>query len=229
MFDGCENVIVDFDCPENTGTWAESHTDAILVQMTDRPNFSLSEARNAGARNASGEFLFFIDADTILTPEFFEQVFQTIDESSFVSLRGRSKGQGGVIVAPAKAFLDIGGYDEVFSGWGVEDNDIYLRLSKILEPRFIEASLAGQIDHGDSKRTENYTVESINQSEQRNELYRRLRSVFISYALDESSLPRRRRLMSLAGKIQSLTGTFILRRLLNLILLMTPENKKRQS
>ena len=226
--DACENVIVDFDCPERTAAWAKANTDATVVRMTKRPKFNLSEARNVGAAMASGKFLLFIDADTLLTPQFFEAVFATIDENSFVSLQGRCKGQGGVIIVPANAFLNIGGYDEVFSGWGVEDNDIYTRLSKILEPRFIDASLAEQIAHSDEERTENYAAESINRSEQRNELYRRLRSIFVSYVLDETNLPRRKKLMAVAGKIQAFTGTFFLRRFLNLLVLMTPKRQKRR-
>lgn len=93
-----------------------------------------------------------------------------------------------MIIAPTKPFLSIGGPDEVYSRWGVEDNGLYLLLSKVYEPRSIKASMVVLFDQSDSTRTENYVVESINRSEQKNELYRRRKSIVVSHSLEEGNL-----------------------------------------
>lgn len=58
----CEIVVVDDDSSDDTGLIAHCHG-ALVVPVQRR---HIAAARNAGARAASGEILFFVDADTLV-------------------------------------------------------------------------------------------------------------------------------------------------------------------
>ena len=62
-----EVIVVDYGCEQGTAAWVkENYPKAKVVQVSDDPVFSLAIARNAGAKNASHEFLGFIDADVVI-------------------------------------------------------------------------------------------------------------------------------------------------------------------
>ena len=51
--------------------FASSHTDTVVIH---RKNGGVSAARNAGIREASGEYIGFVDADDTLAPDYFEKL-----------------------------------------------------------------------------------------------------------------------------------------------------------
>ena len=72
---GLDVVLVDYDCPEGAGAWAEAaHPDVRVVKVRDRPLFNLSEARNLGAAAADTDWLVFLDADVGVTADFAREV-----------------------------------------------------------------------------------------------------------------------------------------------------------
>ncbi len=122
-----EVIVVDFDCPAGTADVVEAEFPAArVVRVTNKPIWNASEARNAGAAAATGEFLFFIDADIILAPGITQKI-TTIDGNKYGEFIGSNDVRGTCIV-PADAFRAINGYDEVMLGSAAEDLDLYGRL-----------------------------------------------------------------------------------------------------
>ena len=59
-------IVVDYSCPDGTGDWVEANVPAAqVVRVTDDPGFSLTRARNIGARHAGTDWLVFADADIV--------------------------------------------------------------------------------------------------------------------------------------------------------------------
>ena len=62
-----EVIVVDYDCPDGTSAWAaENYPDVRVVKVDSAPLFHQANARNVGAASASGNWLFFMDADILM-------------------------------------------------------------------------------------------------------------------------------------------------------------------
>lgn len=120
-----------------------------------RQFWSRAHAVNVGITAASGQYLVIVDIDLIYPPHFAAAMLQKIDEQSFVQYQcyylppeisdyerlafdksypypvNSISESGGLIAVPRHAMYEIGGFDEYFKVWGVEDMDLKKRLRKI--------------------------------------------------------------------------------------------------
>lgn len=120
-----------------------------------RQFWSRAHAVNIGITAASGQYLVIVDIDLIYPPHFAAAMLQKIDEQSFVQYQcyylppevsdyerldfdksypypvNSISESGGLIAVPRHAMYEIGGFDEYFKVWGVEDMDLKKRLRKI--------------------------------------------------------------------------------------------------
>ncbi|MEA1927460.1 MAG: glycosyltransferase [Candidatus Auribacterota bacterium] len=166
-----EYVVVDYDCPEGTAGWVKSRPDdrIVVVKIHNRHFFNQSHSRNLGARFATGEILVFIDADTILEPDFLSSVRKKLRGNSFLTtsmaLAGEKDygsgaglmGYGGIIGCWKKDWEAIRGFDESMVGWGGEDDDFRRRLrGRGLTPLLFDLTLCQAMDHDENSRTEFY-------------------------------------------------------------------------
>lgn len=62
--------------------WAANDNRIILI---DQSNKGLSEARNTGIKNSSGEYLTFIDSDDYITPDYIEYLYGLLKRDNFRS------------------------------------------------------------------------------------------------------------------------------------------------
>lgn len=68
----CENIVVDWSCPDNCGDWVEKNfPDVKVIRVTGHSTFNHSQSRNIGFEYATGEFICQADADLIINPSFF--------------------------------------------------------------------------------------------------------------------------------------------------------------
>jgi len=116
-----EVIVVDYGCPEGTADWVKKNYPQVkIVRVDDDPGFCLSCARNAGARAVKSDWICFIDADILVQPGFVAWMRNQLEPNSFYRtpmIDGKWDACGSFIVSRV-AFERIGGYDEVFRGWG---------------------------------------------------------------------------------------------------------------
>jgi glycosyltransferase involved in cell wall biosynthesis len=122
---------------------------------SQRQFWSRAHAINVGIQKAKGQYLIVVDVDLIYPPYFAAVMQQKINESSFIQYQcyylpdkvsdydhlsfdnthdypvNSIAESGGLIAVPRRAMYEIGGFDEYFKVWGVEDMDLKKRLRKI--------------------------------------------------------------------------------------------------
>ena len=197
-----EVIVVDYGCPQNTKDWVRSHyPSVIVVEVNDDPVFSLSRARNKGSQSAKGDFLLFTDADVLLEQDLGQWIFENITPGVYCTVQqtGNSPLSGTVICAQ-QDFNSVGGYDEVFRGWGWEDLDLYFRLGKVglVEKKFASDYLRA-IEHSNEERqisTEHGGHGSIRQAMFVGRLYTHVKRDYHALTSQEMSLDVRHRLMA---------------------------------
>lgn len=169
-----EVIVVDYDCPDGTAVWVEEHYPQVrVVKITDAPAFNLSRARNRGAAEAAGEWLLFIDADTLIPPDFVSRVYSTLRAGNYYHPHRRHFNTAGTFICARADFLVLEGYDEALRTWGGEDRDIYYRLEHFLNranPGFPGEWLI-PILHSDADRVRFSEATDIAASQRANRLY----------------------------------------------------------
>lgn len=117
-------------------------------------SWSRSHALNIGGQLAKGNFLYFTDIDLLFHPNYIQHLntIKQLDQhiytrvyylpeefTSFDNLYtdnvyyykqceiSHTSGKG-ILLCSKEVFCEIGGYDEYYCDWGIEDNDIYIRL-----------------------------------------------------------------------------------------------------
>ena len=165
-----EIVLVDWSCPQNCGDWASKYEGISVVRVPGQEHFNLSKARNAGARQAKGDWLCFIDGDVIVRPNFSAEILKLAAEGKYVTFGTTLEmGLSGMTLCSRKDFESIRGYDEKLEGWGWEDSDFKMRLSKPgLTEVGLNAELALHIPHGDAERVMFYSQKDKKESNSKN-------------------------------------------------------------
>ncbi len=114
--------------------------------------WSRAHALNLGILQAKGSFLVIVDIDLIYPPHFADLLKKKIDDNTFVQYQcyympekqqdyqnldfskvypykvSSTEFAAGLIAIPKEKMYAIGGYDEYFKVWGVEDMDLKKRL-----------------------------------------------------------------------------------------------------
>jgi len=149
LFD--EYILVDYACPEKSGDWASKNFD-VKVCFINKNGFNLSEARNAGAAAATHEWLFFTDADIILSPDVASYIDKS-QEDIFYSFN--IPFCQGTILCRKNDFLRVSGFDtSLCKGYGYDDIDFRRRLEKInVKEILLPNSMIKHIDHSNDLRT----------------------------------------------------------------------------
>lgn len=144
-----EIIVVDNDSRDGTKQVAEAFGAKVILEK----EHNISRVRNTGAENATGEFLIFVDADTLVPEALLQQITAVMeDEKCFggaVSVEYKdvkrkwmksylsgwkfwdtvfNMKQGALQFCRKFVFVELGGYDQtIFMG---EDIEFYWRLSK---------------------------------------------------------------------------------------------------
>ena len=127
-----EIIVVDNNSTDNTAELARQAG----AQVVFEPVNQIGRARNTGAAVATGGWLLFVDADSILNPELFGDILRLIEEGRIVGCGSAIKMQGlpwwasavlrlwtatsvlfhwaagALVVSRADAFRDVGGFDQ---------------------------------------------------------------------------------------------------------------------
>jgi glycosyltransferase involved in cell wall biosynthesis len=82
-----EIVVVDNNSTDNTATLARDAGAIVVFESVNQ----ISRARNTGARHAQGKYLFFVDADTLVSPALIRTALTLLESGSVIG--------GGAVVA----------------------------------------------------------------------------------------------------------------------------------
>lgn len=139
--------------------WAKNNATGIMVEAK---GFNLSAARNIGAAQCKADWILFADADTIFESNFFDEL--NLEAGCYYT--GEPHCSGNCIVKRE----DFIGYDENFIGYGGEDVDLYIGLTrkKLIKKQLFNFSY---IMHNDFERLRNYKGEKKWEQQKRNILY----------------------------------------------------------
>ena len=160
--------LVDYDCPDASGDWVEQH--AFLGSVVERlgkpaKRFHKTRALNLGAARAAREgarVLVFVDADMLIEPGFARGIAERMRERHFLiaGLNGQHDRPGltGLLACNVEDFRRVGGFNEHFRDWGLEDIEMRLRLNLRGGCTFgrVPVELMATIPHSDARRTEHY-------------------------------------------------------------------------
>ena len=70
----CEVIVVDNNSQDNTSQIAEEYGAAVFFEKINQ----ISRARNRGGKHAAGEYLIFLDADTIIKPDTLKRALKNL-------------------------------------------------------------------------------------------------------------------------------------------------------
>lgn len=74
-----EIILVDDGSPDNCGKMADGYAkEDKRIKVIHKPNGGLSDARNAGMAEATGDYLMFIDSDDMMMPDAINKMMQKI-------------------------------------------------------------------------------------------------------------------------------------------------------
>lgn len=150
----CECIVVDYDCPDHASDWvAQRHPSVCLVGAVGEPIFRHAHAKNLGAAMAAAPWLAFVDADTLLAPDYAREVIAQLVPGRYYRPSPLTPDAWGNVVCEKSVFEMIAGYDEVMRGWGAEDDDLYLRLALAgTQPASYSGTLVASISHDTAHR-----------------------------------------------------------------------------
>ena len=128
----------------------KKHIESGLVRYartTDPENFHMAHAKNMAHRLATGDVLCNLDADNFLGKGFAEMLQRHFSDNMDIVMNPSHKiykifspDEGGVfgrIAISRDNFYAINGYDETFTEWGGEDDDL-MRRAKALGAKHIK-------------------------------------------------------------------------------------------
>ena len=153
-------VVVDYACPDNTADWVAANFPQVpVVRVTGEAGFNAARARNLGARAANAPWLAFFDADILWAAEFASTVIPSLQSGHYYRAQPVTPQTWGSFICKREDFDAVGGYDEAFTGWGGEDDDLMALLSMLgRKSAGYSAELIEEIPHDDAARVRFYEV-----------------------------------------------------------------------
>ncbi|MCK9283105.1 MAG: glycosyltransferase family 2 protein [Rhodocyclaceae bacterium] len=150
-----EPIVVDYGCPEACGDWVEANFPSVkVVRSGPTSGFNASIARNLGAAAASSPWFGFFDADVLLSTSFSTRVVPALAAGNFYRANPVTYQTWGSLICHRNDFALVGGYDEAYTGWGGEDDDLITFLSLLGRRQMgFPAELLSEIAHSDEQRT----------------------------------------------------------------------------
>jgi len=133
-------VLLNYNSQDGMHDWVQTnlkdYMDRGIVKYlkTTKPQvFSQSHTKNITARSADTDIVCNLDADNILTSLYIEQLLNFFNNDNRPHKISKPRGNGGYagrIACYKRDFMEIGGFDESMTGWGVEDDDFLTRFKK---------------------------------------------------------------------------------------------------
>src|SRR5438105_1454304 len=119
-------ILVDYSCPARAGDWAEkTHPAVRVLRLPGHVTFSITAARNAGARLVQTPWICFVDCDVALDAAFAATLLPGLQPGHFYRPRPQRTGTIGTWLVGAADFHRAGGFDEALRCYGEDDYDAF--------------------------------------------------------------------------------------------------------
>ena len=168
----CEYVLLNYNCPDPR---TDHYVKTVLAEYIESgkvnyykynnskyPEYNAAHARNLAFRLAQNEITCNVDADNFIGSGFAEYVSAMFSFDN-IFLRGPvdRRGIAGRICCNKRHWETIGGYDERFRNWGVEDSDFSERLGRtgVERKTILNEEFCKCIQHDDDTRSRHYSVD----------------------------------------------------------------------
>lgn len=189
-------VVVDYSCPDHCGDWiAANYPGVMVVRWQGATRFNPAHARNLAVAATDTEVVCLIDADVLISLDFVPTLLSRFDAGAYYLADPLAEDLVGTVCCTRAAFDAIGGYDDVCSGWGGEDLDLYDRLDLHgLRRAHFDARLVSAIHHSDAERTAFHSISDKYMSNSINQIYSRIKLDMMRLGREQFSLDFRRAL-----------------------------------
>jgi glycosyltransferase involved in cell wall biosynthesis len=149
-FKDFEIVIIEDGCSDDTVHIIEKFSDERIRYFRNQKNLGIAKSRNNGLRLSRGEYIFFTDADCIVTEDWIKQGLKSLENPNYVGVEGKiyyvskecvptfsdhfgENKQGGLYMTGNMAYKrrvieTVGGFDGRYNYH--EDRDLALRILK---------------------------------------------------------------------------------------------------
>lgn len=127
-----------------------------IVRVNNEPRWILSYAFNVGFRAAACDTILKVDADIVLSPDFFKQ--NRVTDGNFIAGNWRKASAdqahvNGFFFIPRSALAMAGGFNEHITTYGWDDDDIYDRLTLMGQRRRdVAPDTIFHLEHDDEAR-----------------------------------------------------------------------------
>ncbi len=127
-----------------------------ILRVDGEPRWILSYAFNAGFRASACDRILKVDADIILSPDFFRR--NHVGQTSFIAGNWRTTSEdqahvNGFFFVSRHALHQVGGFNEHITTYGWDDDDIYDRMTLFgLRRRDVAPGTIFHLDHDDEER-----------------------------------------------------------------------------
>lgn len=148
LLDQMPVTLVDWDCPDRSGDWAEGLGRGVkVVRVHNQPHWHRSRALNAGVQATTSEWVLILDADMLMGGGVgtLLDIFWLRPQTFLISTKTRLTG---LLVVRREDFDAVGGYYEDMPGRGWQDVDLRCRLHlQGLQHRVIPEGWFEHLDH----------------------------------------------------------------------------------
>jgi len=84
-YEKCEVILVDNNSTDNSVEFVKNvHPSVIIIKLDN--NYGFAEPNNIGAKNAKGEFLLFLNNDTVVNPNFIREMVKVLNQDSEIAI-----------------------------------------------------------------------------------------------------------------------------------------------
>ena len=141
-YEDVEFVLLNWNSQDGMDDWVQQNLKGYIddgvvkyLHTKQAPHFEMARTKNVTAKNASGEIVCWVDGDNFISENYADYLNEKFNENENIilnNIRRVNKGNPassnwGRIALMKKYFLEVGGYDETFQGWGWEERDFKQR------------------------------------------------------------------------------------------------------
>ncbi len=164
-----EFVVLNYNSNDGLDQWVQQNLNTYIEQdivvyiKTSEPKYwHASHAKNITAKYASGDIICNVDSDNLIGVGYADYIndYFTANTNNQVFLTGRTEeaeaDSVGRVCTRKQDFFKVNGYNENIKGYGYEDVDLYVRLTKTgIKEEYIDPKFLNTIPHENVDRLQN--------------------------------------------------------------------------